>query len=299
MISGISASAERFLADLERIQQRLSKAEREVSSGRTVSAPSDDPDQVGSILQYSLELDRVVQIQTNLVRFGGEVNVAEQAVESAMKALDRARAIAVEGASTLTSTEQRAVLAAEVETLLQRLVAGANLTYEGRYVFSGGADGTPPYQLDLGSPNGVTPYAGSQATKQAEHPSGTVFVVSRSAQEIFDSAGASVFGSVNALRQALVADDPQAVAAARDLVVSAQQHLSEEQGFYGGVQRQMADASGFAKKLELRLRVTLGELRDTDLSEALVAMNEAGSAQQAALLARANLPRTSLFDFLG
>lgn len=299
MISGISASAERFLADLERIQQRLNRAEQQVSSGRKVSAPSDSPDELGSILRYRLELDRVGQIRTNLARFGGEVNIAEQAIEAGMKTLDRARAIAAEGASSTTAAAQRAVLASEVETLLERLVAGANLTYEGRYIFSGGADGVPPYQMDLSRPNGVTDYAGADATRQAEHPSGTLFEIARSARDIFDSPAAGVFAAVNALRQALAADDPQAVAAAGGLIRSAQEHLSGEQGFYGGVQRQIADASGFAAQLELRLKISLGELRDADLAAALMALNEAGTARQAALQTRASLPRHSLFDFLG
>jgi len=300
MISGLPPSSEQFLANLERIQARGDKAQREISTGRRVSRPSDDPDQLGSILDTAAQLDRVERINMNLPRVKGEVDTAEMALEGAVSMLDRLRAIAAEGATSTETTQQRKTLQVEVEALMDRLVAAANVTYEGRTIFSGDADNTAPYQVDWSQANGVSAYAGRPATRKIEHPSGYWIPVAKSADEIFDAPGGnSVFAAVAALRNGLQADDQNAILAATDLLKAAHNHLSAELSFYGSVQQQVADAVDTGAKLSLRLQTTLSGLRDADLTASILALNDAKVQQDAALSAQAKMPRTTLFDFLG
>ena len=64
MINSINSSADNFLVDISRTQARSERAQRQLSSGLRVSKPSDDPDQVGNILQLSSNLSRNEQIGT-------------------------------------------------------------------------------------------------------------------------------------------------------------------------------------------------------------------------------------------
>lgn len=316
MIDAIEPSAASFLANLERIHQRAARAEQQISSGSKVTQPSDEPDRVQDLLVTRAHLEQVTQIRTNLGRAKAEADTAEQVLSEAMQVLDRAAEIGVEGANSLKTPETRSTLAVEVQGILEHLVAIAGTTVEGRYLFSGDNDQVAPYTLDLAQPNGVSAYAGSDATREMMHPAGTRFALSRTAQEIFDSseAGKNVFAAVNALRLALATGptvppgdpDYQAQCAAQTAAIgdallavrSARDHLSAELAHAGVVQNRVDNAIEFAGKLELRERTALSNLQDADIAAAALELSQAQTHQQAALQARAMLPKTSLFDYL-
>ena len=46
MLSNLDPSAQQFLNNLNRIQERMSHAQREITTGRRVNQVSDDPDQI-------------------------------------------------------------------------------------------------------------------------------------------------------------------------------------------------------------------------------------------------------------
>lgn len=314
MISPVDSSAQRFLADLERIQQRLQRAQAEISSGLRVRSPSDDPDALSQILISRARLELTTQIEQNLGRVKVEVDTAEQALRSAVSAVERALQLGTQGANSTQTPATRRMLAAEVEGLLEQMVRLASTRVEGRYIFSGDADQNVPYTLDLNQPSGVSPYAGSQATREALHPAGTRFQVARSAQQIFDDPSASVFGALNALRKALLegpsapqgdpayqaqfAAQTAAIDAALVALRKAHAHLNEQLSFYGAVQNRLSEGISFARQLMVREQNLLSVLRDADIAAAAIALAQATTHQQAALSARAQMPRGSLFNYL-
>jgi flagellar hook-associated protein 3 FlgL len=299
MLNGIDSSAEKFLNDLGRLQSRTDQAQRQISSGVRVATPSDDPDKVGNILQARANLDRTLQIRQNLERAKGEVDGGEQALANGLNILDRVLAIATQATSTTQSAETRASLSVETASLLERLVAISGGIFDGRYIFSGDADQTKPYTLDLTQASGVSSYAGTAATRQTEDPSGIRFSISKTAQEIFDNpTSGNVFAAVNGLRIALAANDRAGITTALSAVRDASSHLNQELTFYGTAQDQISAAIELGSSQELRLKTELSNLRDSDLLEATLALNDGRIHQEAALSARARLPRTSLFDFL-
>jgi flagellar hook-associated protein 3 FlgL len=299
MINSINPSADSFLADIDRLQAKSDRAQRQLSSGLRVTKASDDPDQVASMLDISASLARNEQIGVNLGRVKTEVDGSEQALSAAVSTLEQVSVVGAQGATFSQTAATRASLASQVQDLLERLVVNANTSVEGRYVFSGDADQTAPYAIDLATATGATPYAGSAATRQVEDPRSGVFSVSQTAQQIFDAPGASVVGAVNALRVALLANDDAGITAAIGALRTAHDHLSQSLSSYGSIQNDVADAIAEVKTIGLRLTTSLSAIRDADLVSATLELNEARLGIDAAFSARARVPRTSLFDFLG
>lgn len=315
MLPPIDSSAQRFLADLERLQQRINRAQQQISSGLRVANASDAPDQLGDLLATKARLDHNAQIRLNLGRAKAEIDTAEQALESAVKVVERALVLGVQGANATQTPATRRTLGAEVQALLEQLVAIAATQSEGRYLFSGDADQVPPYALDLDAPHGVGPYTGAASTRQILHPAGTRFSIARTAQEIFDDPSASVFGAVNALRLALQngpsvgPEDPdyqnqyaaqtEAINQALADLRQAHDHLNVHLGFYGALQNKVNAAIDFAGQIDVREQQRLSEIRDTDLVSAALDLSQATTQQEASYAARAQLRRGSLFDYLG
>jgi flagellar hook-associated protein 3 FlgL len=298
MINSINSSADNFLLDIGRLQDRFERAQREISSGLRVTKASDDPDHVGSIVVTGSDIARNQQIGKNLDSAKIEADTSEQALQAALSTVEQINVIGAQGANFDQTAATRSGLADQVQSLLERLVAGANTSVAGRYVFSGDSDQTAAYALDLTTATGTTPYAGSAATRAIQDPRGGTFPVSQTAQQIFDSPGASVFGAVNALRVALLANDQAGITTSLAAIKTAHDHLSDSLSFYGSVQNNVDDGINAVKSLDLRLTSQLSNLRDADLTQAASDLLSAKLNLDAAFSAEAKVPRTSLFDFL-
>jgi flagellar hook-associated protein 3 FlgL len=298
MIQNISPSADSFLAAVNQLQANVQRAQEEIGSGLRVNKPSDDPSVVSDILQINSSLARNTQIGQNLGNVTAEVNGAEAALSSAVSTLDNVATLGSQGANFNRTASDRAEAAVEIQDQLQNLIGDANTSVGNRFVFSGDADQTAPYALDLTTTNGTTPYAGTAATRQVEDPRGGSFAVSQTAQQIFDAPGASVFGAVNAVRVALLANDQAGIATALANLKTAQDSLNSSLAYYGGVQNQVADATAATSSIGLQLTANLSAVRDADVVAVTSDLTTAQLQLQAAFSARAKYPATSLFNFL-
>ena len=202
MISSLAPNTQAFLDSLGQISQRLSRAQREVSSGLKITQASDAPDQISTLLQARADLESTQTIQQNLVRVKAETDAGEQAVSSAVSVLENAQTLGSQGANGIANADTRKQIASQVGSLLEQLGAISRTQVEGRFIFSGDNDHTPPYTVDLTQTNPVSTYGGAASTRQIQHPNGTTFSVAKTAQDVFDSADSTknVFNSVEAQR---------------------------------------------------------------------------------------------------
>jgi flagellin-like hook-associated protein FlgL len=176
---------------------------------------------------------------------------------------------------------------------------------EGRYVFSGDRDTEILYTIDWTQDAGVN-HIDAANTRMIEDINGSRFSIARSAGEILDprdSGGTPL--STNSLKAlydltiALENDDQTAVEQASVRISESTDHLGRQVIFYGHAQNRLRDAANLSATALIARKKELGEAQDTDLADALIELNLAGVHLQAALGAQAQLPRKSLFDFLG
>jgi flagellin-like hook-associated protein FlgL len=136
---------------------------------------------------------------------------------------------------------------------------------------------------------------------RSQHPAGTQFRIARSAQEIFDGPGAgeSVFQAVDNLRTSLAANAIPGIETALTDLRTAHVYLNRQLAFYGSVQNRVEDATDFASRREVLLKTEISGIEDADAAEQILEMNQARLHLEAALTSRAQLPRSSLFDYIG
>jgi flagellar hook-associated protein 3 FlgL len=306
MISNLSPSAEAFLANVDRVQRGLEEATRQVSSGKRVNVASDAPGEVGTILQLHTDEVRNSQIQANLGVAQAEAEAADGALTSATKLMDRAIVLAAQGANFTLDATGRQNIAGEVQSLLEQITGIANTTVQGRYIFGGDRDSTPPYQVDLTAVNGVTRLTASIGTRRVESAAGGSFAVSKSAQDIFDSrnpddtlASNNVFAALNNLRIGLLANDATQITAASASLQLASDRLNTSQAFYGTVENRITDAINYSSGYDVQLQTELSHKQDADVTSAALAITQGNTQLQAAFQMQAKMPHTTLFDFMG
>jgi flagellar hook-associated protein 3 FlgL len=301
MLDSIDASSQQFLSAMENLNKRLERAQREVSSGKKIETASDAPDQISELLTVRSDIAQNQQIRDNLASYGLEESVASNALQQASGVLDSVKSAAAVAISGSPTPEMQNNLVQEIESYMQDMVGIAGTKVNGRYIFSGDSDQSAPYTLDLTRANGVSGYAGTATTRQAEHPDGSSFALSKTGQEVFDSAtpGESVFAALAGLRQALLANNPAGVQNALASLQTAQDHLQSEAVFYGAAQNRITQATDYATNKDNQLQTRLSAIQDADVTAAILELQDAQFQRQAALSARAKVPPTSLFDYLG
>ncbi len=306
MVINLDSASELFLSSLSVMQAQTARAQQQISSGYKVQYASDSPDQISTLLQREAELAASTQTATNLSNVKAEVDTGESTVSSGLQLLQNVITLAAQGANSTYSAQDRLNIADQVESLQQQLVALTNTTVQGRYIFSGNADTNPTYQLNLSSITGVDRLATAAASRQIQDSAGASFQVSLTAQDIFDHrngddsvAADNVFVAVNSLRLALKANDTTAISAAIDSLHASSTYLNTQLSFYGTVQDRVQNAIDASNNKTTSLKAEISSIRDTDYTEASLALTAGNAAQQAAIAAKAKMPHTSLFDLLG
>lgn len=300
MIKNLNTRDELFLSNLQRIQGRIDRANAQVSSGLRVTAASDAPDEIGPLLQSRAELALTEQSQSNLNRVKGEVDSAEGALRSVIQLAERARVLGTQGQTGTQTAVTRETIAAELQGVFRQIVGAANSNYDGRFLFAGNNDQVEPYTFDLSQPDGVTPYAGTAATRSVPDANGVLIPIGRSGQEIFNSPtpGKNLFGAINSLRLALLANDDAALSVANENLGSALNHVNVQLTRYGHTQNEIATAMEIATQRTLDLKGKISAIQDTDLADAILELQTGQTARQAALQTKGQEDRRTLFDFL-
>ncbi len=305
MIQGIGSISQEFLANLQNLNQEMQATQEQLTTGRSINQPSDNPGELGDVLQLESDLGNINQVSQNLSQVTGQVNTAESALESATTLLEQVSTLGEQGAESTMTASQRSALSQQVEQSLQQLVSLSQTQYDGEYVFSGDDATQPSYQLDLSSPTGVDQLITAPSTGLIQDATGTTFAVSQTAQQIFDDqnpdgtpAADNIFAAVNNLRVALANNDQTGINNALSSLQLAQNHLSESLQFYGGVQDQLSNASSVAQKFQLQYQTALSQDTSTNEATEAVDLTQEQTSIQAALQSEASLPKTSLFDLI-
>jgi flagellar hook-associated protein 3 FlgL len=305
VITNLDPASELFLSDLERTQQRVADAQRQVTSGKEVNVASDNPDVVSDLLRLHAALERNTQIQSNLATAQAAANVADNTLASSIKLLDNALTLAAEGATATETAEGRTSIAGNIESLQEQLVAFSRTQSGGQYIFSGDQDSDPAYQLNLENPNGVDRLLTVPATRLVENPAGGSFVPAKTAQDVFDHrnlddslAPDNAFAALNSLRTALLNNEQAGITAAIGSIKQASEWLNTCQSFYGAVQNRIQDATSFTNQYQVQLKQELSQKEDADVVAASLELTQGNLQVQAALQMRGGVPRTTLFDYL-
>jgi flagellar hook-associated protein 3 FlgL len=305
-IGSASIGAEWFLNGTANLQREQLKTERQISSGFRVQDAADSPSQTAELIGLGSSLVSQQTYQTNLDRIQAETNAANSALDSGIKLIESARTIALQGAGSNPTASDRQTLASQIQGIQQQIVSLANTTAEGRYIFGGDQDTAAPYQLNASSPAGVDKLTAQTATRTITDPSGLPIYQARTASAIFDhQTGAGVPASDNAfsalqnLQAALANNDSPGIASALTSLESVSTWLNQQQASYGlDSQRISQEQTGAAAQVT-SLQTRVSAIRDTDIVQAATDLTQESTAQSAAFAAQAQIPRKSLFDYLG
>lgn len=143
-------------------QAQLAKTQNQMSTGKKVVTPSDDPAGAAHILQLQHSIDVTSTYQKNIDSANAALGSEENALSSGTDILQRARELTVQANSSVLGDQDRQAIVQELQQLITGLQGIANSQDgNGDYLFSGFKTGTQPFSLTATGAN----YAGDQGQR--------------------------------------------------------------------------------------------------------------------------------------
>jgi len=121
----------------QRAIARFLELQKQMSSGRRINKPSDDP--IGTIrdLDYRKELSKIQQYRGAIAQGQNWMGIYDNALADVNRMLSSARELAVAMANETFDSDARLASAGEVSSMLERIIQIANDELEGKSIFAG------------------------------------------------------------------------------------------------------------------------------------------------------------------
>src|SRR4051812_22055963 len=260
-----SMMSDTVLKNLQGNLATLEKLQGQLTSGKRLNQPSDDPPAVEAALNYHATIAAGEQYLRNMDSSTGWLQATDATLTSATGALQRARELAVQGSNDTLDASQRGDMAAEVDQLLQQMVQWGNATLKGQRLFGGTKTDANPFTLNAGPPTTVT-YSGDSGQMEREIDVGTTLTINTPGDTTLNEAFTALISLRDNLRgnqgTAVGTTDIAGLDAALDTVLTAQANV--------GAKRNRLEAAQ-TRQLLLQARITelLSKTEDTDYTAAI------------------------------
>ena len=178
-----STAYELGVATMQQQTARLLQTQQQISSGRRIQSPADDP--VGAAQTLDITQSQAVNQQyvANSAAAGDSLTLEESTLGNILQLLQNVRDVTVNAGDPTLNNSDRSILANQLRSDYQQLLGLANSTDgNGQYLFSGYQGGTRPFSE---SAPGTVVYSGDQGQRLVQ--------VGPARQIAVSDAGADVF----------------------------------------------------------------------------------------------------------
>jgi flagellar hook-associated protein 3 FlgL len=281
------------LFDLNQITDRLGQVQRQLSSGKQIMQPEDDPFGAGRAVFLRNELGDLEQFKRTINESAAWLQASDSALSNAGDLLHRVRELVVNAGNGTMDASALNAIRSEVAQLKDAFREQANATFAGRHVFAGSATDAPPF------PSGGNAYAGNTLPVQRLISPNQVVQVNRDGEAVFGPNGANVFDLMDTImadlasanRTALGTTDLTAVDTALDRLMSARSDI-------GAVTKRLETQLSRLSDQEVNVSDLLSQTEDADMAKTMITFAQTQSVYQSALQAGARVIQPSLLDFL-
>lgn len=177
---------------LQELNANLNNTQQQVSTGKRVNKPSDDPVAAARILKLDQELTRVKTYERNVNLADNRLSQEENALTSSIDVIQRIRELTVQAGNGALSPNDRRSISSEMKERLGQLAnIGNTRDASGEYIFSGFQGSVQAFQKNAA---GMYEYNGDEGQRVLEIDDGVTVPISDNGKDIFMNVPAAVTG---------------------------------------------------------------------------------------------------------
>lgn len=178
------------ISRMQEVNADLVKTQQQISTGKKVNKPSDDPVAAARILKLNQEVKRIETCERNANLADNRLKQEESTLASAVDIIQRVRELTVQAGNGSLSANDRQSISSELKERLGQLANVANTRdASGEYIFSGFQGSTPAFAKD---DFGAWAYQGDEGQRVLEIDDGVTVPISDHGKGIFVNVPATV-----------------------------------------------------------------------------------------------------------
>lgn len=302
---------------IQRNQSELFKLQNQMSTGRRMLTPQDDPIAATEALKVSQSQAVNAQYLENQAIANDSLSAVDTQLGSLGEELITILERATEASSTSLTTAQRGMIGEELKQRLNNVLAIANAKDGlGRYVFAGTNNLVQPFQAtgaggNYSLTNLYVTYQGNTTQLAVQATESQAIDISVDGQSLFmqvrdasgNLTGRSLFDTVKNVLDIL---DPTSgipfTTAALDQgksdLTSAINHVASMRAKVGANQNALDSLTAVGEDQELQFAASLSKLQDLDYAAAISSLSQTQMQLEAAQLSFKQISQLSLFNIL-
>ena len=137
-----------MLRNLSTSYNQMGKLQDQITTGKKVNRPSDDPVVAMKGMGYRMQVDKVHQFQRNLGEVNNWLDSSDDALDKVGQTLHRAKELMTKAANGTNSDSDKEAILKEMEQLQQHVQSLGNTKVGDKYIFSGTKTGSPLFKDD-------------------------------------------------------------------------------------------------------------------------------------------------------
>ncbi len=300
--------------EVPRLQRDISRLREQISSGKRINRPSDDPSSFATAERMKTLGNQLARREESIASARTFVDRTQQELDGLADLFTKAREDGVRAADDTRSADDRAAIANELRSIKGEVVDRMNSTQDGEYIFAGNRTDTQPFGAD-GSANDAAPINGSldaldgDRTRPIGKNQDLTINVDGKALAQYDTAGGDPETITGALDNLIKAVDPADnsppsgppdpdISTALGEVEDALDHVISKGSEAGAIGRRLSTAQEQVEAASLEANERRSDAEDTDLATAISELQQRQTQLQAAFQATSSSQQTSLVNFL-
>ncbi|HEX4279714.1 MAG TPA: flagellar hook-associated protein FlgL [Solirubrobacteraceae bacterium] len=291
-------AAQTTLAGIETSLDRLDTTQQELSTGKRINQPSDDPSGTALTLNLNTQLANLTNYSNQVTDGTGWAQAQSSALTDITNAAQRIQELTTQAANGTQTTADMQASAQEVNQLIDEIKQDANTQYNGQYVFSGSATSTAPYQSGSNDT-----YGGNSGTVTRTIGPNTTLTVSANLQGVLGNGQSSGDGqlldTLRTIAGNMQSGNSSGLNANLSSLTTNLNSLTGLSANVGATQDRLQMASSRIQTLQTNDTQVLSNTQDADMASTEINFSTQQAALTAALQAGAHIVQESLMNFLG
>jgi flagellar hook-associated protein 3 FlgL len=289
------------LHNLDAAFAKLNHSSEELSSGKTIAKPSDNPVGTNKALGLQSALEGLSSYGSNVKEAIAWENTATSALSSIGSIVQKLRSLTLEAANGVNNQSNLESIAGEVEQLTESVKMDANARFGDIYIFSGTMTETPPYKEGA-----EDTYQGNEGQiARAVAPNSSV-QIGASASSLLGNGTAAADGKLldvmRTIAQHMREGTPEAVEELRNTdlkgIETNEHALIAAEAHIGTTTQQLQVAESRIEELRISTLEALSNVQDTNVAQVSIEYSGQQAAYEAALRSGASIVQMSLLEFL-
>jgi flagellar hook-associated protein 3 FlgL len=181
------------LNQIDSTESRLMQTQNQLSTGKRVIDPGDDPGAAAIVMQLNRTLTQQNTYLSNLQSAQSQLSEVDSTLGSLGTLVTQAQTIASQNVGSEVTSDERAAAAKIVETIYSQALSLGNTQFEGSYLFGGDKSNQQPFV----SVNGGIQFVGSTNVLQNSADTNTLMPFQVDGAGVFGALSSRVTGSVD------------------------------------------------------------------------------------------------------